>query len=566
MDPRSTPATVAEAYLALLRDRGVDRLFVNAGTDFAPVVEAYARRKESSLDFPEPIVCTHENLAVSMAHGAYLASGHPQAVMLHTNVGTANAICAVINASRDRIPIMVTAGRTPLFERPVLGARSSSIHWGQEMYDQGGMLRELVKWDYELRDGVQVDHVVDRALNVSMAQPRGPVYLTLPREVLARPADPATLGPRVTAVPTEPYPSQASVSELADLLVKARFPMVVVTASGLDHRSVVALERLCERFAIGVLEVKPRCYNVSPSHRMHLGYDGRSAFDEADVVCVLDVDVPWVTATMRPAEGAVVVQCGPDPSFTQYPMRTHRADLAITAGTQCLLEMLLSTLAERPPVDEARRSRIERVASAERRRREALVVAELESGGRITKAFMNRALAEVLPTDATVVNEYWARPEQLPIRDPGSYFGTPVAGGLGWALPAALGIRLAQPERTVVATLGDGAYLFANPAACHDAMAMHNLPVLTIVCANRKWGAVELSTLGMYPTGHTAAAGELTPLARLNRTAAFERYAQASGGHGEAVTDPDELVPALRRALHAVRVEHRQALVNVACD
>jgi acetolactate synthase-1/2/3 large subunit len=171
----------------------------------------------------------------------------------------------------------------------------------------------------------------------------------------------------------------------------------------------------------------------------------------------------------------------------------------------------------------------------------------------------------VLPTDATVVNEYWARPEQLPIEGPGSYFGTPVAGGLGWGLPAAIGLRLSQPERTVIATLGDGAYLFANPAACHDAMAMHGLPVLTIVCSNRKWGAVELSTLAMYPNGHAASADELTPLARL-KTAAFEQYARASGGHGEAVTDPDELVPALRRALHAVRVEHRQALVNVECD
>ena len=87
---------------------------------------------------------------------------------------------------------------------------------------------------------------------------------------------------------------------------------------------------------------------------------------------------------------------------------------------------------------------------------------------------------------------------------PLSYVGTLPAGGLGWGLPAAIGLKLARPERTVIAAVGDGAYLFANPAACHHAMAMHDIPVLTVICANRKWTAVQGSALGMYPAGHAA--------------------------------------------------------------
>ena len=134
---------------------------------------------------PEPVVVPHENAAVGMAHGYYLVTGRPQAVMVHVNVGMANALMGLLNAARDNVPIFFTSGRTPLTESGRLGSRDLPIHWGQEMYDQAGMLREYVKWDYELRYGEQVETIVDRALAIAMGEPRGPVYLSLPREALA---------------------------------------------------------------------------------------------------------------------------------------------------------------------------------------------------------------------------------------------------------------------------------------------------------------------------------------------------------------------------------------------
>src|SRR5262245_50226056 len=181
--------SVAEHYLAALRARGVDRLFFNAGTDFAPLVEAYGRGNTSNAaPFPEPVLATHENLAIGMAHGAYLVTAKPQALMVHVSVGTANALCGLMNAARDRVPILLTAGRTPLYETGPRGARDLRIPWGQEMFDQAGIVREFVKWDYELRDARHVHDVVDRALTIAQSGPPGPVYVTLPREVLAQPA------------------------------------------------------------------------------------------------------------------------------------------------------------------------------------------------------------------------------------------------------------------------------------------------------------------------------------------------------------------------------------------
>ena len=117
--------------------------------------------------------------------------------MVHVTVGTANAICSLMNAARDNAPVILCAGRTPLTETGHVASRNRSIHWGQEMFDQGGLAREFVKWDYELRGGQPVDSVVDRALDIAMSEPRGPVYLTLPREVLGRPGGAAA--PRYTA-------------------------------------------------------------------------------------------------------------------------------------------------------------------------------------------------------------------------------------------------------------------------------------------------------------------------------------------------------------------------------
>jgi acetolactate synthase I/II/III large subunit len=557
--------TVAEAYLSVLKDRGVSRLFVNAGTDFAPIVEAYARLKQSGLDFPEPIVCAHENLAISMAHGAYLGDGHLQAVMLHTSVGTANAVCGALNAATDRIPILLTAGRTPLFEDSVPGSRDGSIHWAQEMYDQASMVRELVKWDYELRDGVQVAAVVDRALDIAMTAPRGPVYLSLPREVLARGASGA-VPPRGSVTPTDPAPDAAAVDRLADLLAGASFPVFVTAATGTDPDTVALLGQLCDEYSIGVLEPRPRSYNVAADHPLHLGYDPRAVASSADVLCFLDMDVPWIPKEAAPPADATVVQCGPDPHFSRYPIRTQRSDLSVTASARNLLAALATVMpARRGRIDKGRRAVIERAAAASRSRTGDALAAAGRADGPITKAFMNWALAQVLPPDVSVVSEYWARADLLPLSEPQSFFGTPPAGGLGWGLPAGIGLKLARPERTVIAAVGDGAYLFANPAACHHAMAMHEIPVLTVVCANRKWTAVQGSTLRMYPDGHAAGAGQLSPLAELGPQVAFEQYAAASGGHGEAVAERQDLVPALRRALHSVQAEHRQAVVNVSC-
>ncbi len=557
--------TVAEAYLALLRERGIRRLFVNAGTDFAPLAEAYARADKAGLRLPEIVIVPHESVAMGMAHGAYLVNGEPQAVMLHTSVGSANAVMGIMNAARDRVPILLTAGRTPLFEAGALGARNGQIHWAQEMYDQAGMFREMLKWDYELRDGLQLETVVDRMIGLAMSEPRGPIYLTLPREVLAKPLDGFRPQRAGVVVASDPAPSPEAVERLADLLAGARFPVIVASAAGVQPGAVAALEDLAGRFGIGIVENAPRVVNASSEHPCHLGYGTLSVTDEADVLCFVECDVPWIPAMGEPRPETTIVQCGVDPMFDRYPIRHHRADLVVSGAPRQLFEAVAAALEGRQGgIEPGRAQRVVAAASERRARRAASLAAHASGSAGITKGFLNWALHEVRQPEDIVVDEYWARSDTLSSTVPGTEFHNPPTGGLGWGVPAAVGVQLASPGRTVFATVGDGAYLFANPPACHQVMASSGLPVITVVCNNGRWGAVEGSTRAMYPDGLTVAAGS-TPLATLDRSHAFELYATATGGHGERVAERDELVPALRRAVAAAR-EGRHVVLNVLSD
>src|SRR5204863_4551876 len=262
--------TVAEAYLALLADRGVDYLFGNAGTDFAPLIEAYAQAARTGVPVPRPILATHENLAVTMAHGYGLVSRRIPAVMADVSVGTANMICAALNAARENVAILLTAGRSPLTEFGMPGSRDGYIHWAQEMYDQAGMIREIVKWDYELRNAEQLATVLDRALAIAASEPRGPVYLSLPREVIAAPvADINQAAPNRLIAATSGAPDASAVAAAAGILSQAKRPLVITANAGRDPLAFTALAQFSQRFAIPVVQHRPRYLSLASSHPMN---------------------------------------------------------------------------------------------------------------------------------------------------------------------------------------------------------------------------------------------------------------------------------------------------------
>jgi acetolactate synthase-1/2/3 large subunit len=561
--------TVAQAYLDLLEDRGVEFFLANAGTDFAPLVDAFARRHAEGRRLPRPIVVPHESVAVGMAHGCWLASGRPQAVMVHVTVGTANAACGIITAARSQVPMLFTAGRTPITEEGLPGTRDLYIHWAQESFDQAAMVREYVKWDYELRTPEQLESVVDRAFELMLAEPRGPVYLTLPREVLAERLESLTIAsPARRHSAGLRFPDPAAIARAADLLAAAERPLVLVSGAGRDPASVPALVALAEAGGIGAVEVDPTHVNFPQSHELHVGFTQPSgtdpALEDADALLVIDSDVPWYPSLRKPAPAAPVIHLAVDPAFARYPMRSFPADLSIAAHPAAALPLLAAAVRERmnPAV---RERRVEHVSALHRARRRAW---EADIAGQASReavgfAWVMRCLERILDDRTVVVNEYPLDRRYIGFDRPGSFFGQPHSSGLGWGLPTALGLKLAAPERTVIAALGDGSYLFNEPAACHFVARAQRLPMLTVIFNNAQWEAVKSSTLGLYPEGW-ARSTDTFPLTALEPTPRYEEIVRAFDGHGERVDRSADVPAALERALAAVR-DGRQAVVNVIC-
>lgn len=558
--PGPRPAIAAEAFLRALADHGTDYLFANPGTDFPPVVEAFSRAKKTNAKVPMPVLVPHENLAVAMAHGAYLMNGRPQAVMVHVNVGTANTINNLTNLSRDRVPLILAAGRTPITEKGSFGSRSRPIHWAQEMFDQAGMVRELVKWDYELRTPGQVGDVVARSVEVAMAHPRGPIYLVLPREPLSAPVtEPiAPIKPRTAAPRAHPDPK--TIATLAEWIAAAERPLIITSVLPAD--AVRTLGALAEKCAIPVITHNPRSVCLPSSHPMHFGYEPGALLADADLVISLESDVPWIPHLQHPPAGARIVHMGEDPFFVRYPMRSFPSDLAVQAGVTNSLEALLEAVGPRLQMAEARIS-ARRTRLAERMRtRRAQLAKHSVAGERISPAYLSRAIGEAVGEDAVIFNEYPLRADHCPREKPGTLYALGPAGGLGWGLGAALGAKLAAPDKLIVATLGDGAYMFSNPTVGHWVSHKHNLPILTIIFNNSRYGAVRNSTLSMFKDG---VSGETDgrELADLDPAPPYDEMAKAQGAHAERVEKPADLPGALARARDAVMNDKRQALLNV---
>ena len=263
-------STTAEHLLQGLEEMQVDYLFGNGGTDFPSIVEAFAKRQENRRPLPRPMTIAHENLAMSMAHGCYLASGRMQAVMVHVSVGTANALCGVMNAARDHVPILLMAGRTPLTEEGSGASRNVYIHWAQESFDQAGMVREYVKWDYELRAAPQVGTALARARALAQSYPPGPVYLTLPREILA---ERFPGGAAIGKAPEQGLSDGPLLDALSDRLAAAERPLLITSAAGRTAEGFLALTRFAEAARIPVVQYRPRSISLAPSSPVHAGYD-----------------------------------------------------------------------------------------------------------------------------------------------------------------------------------------------------------------------------------------------------------------------------------------------------
>ena len=555
--------TAGGALLARLKAVGVDVIFANSGTDFPPIIEGLAEAAAKGIDLPQALVMPHESAAMGMAHGYYLATGNGQAVIAHTNVGLANCAIGAINAAVERVPILLFSGRTPTTERDRFGARTVPIGWGQEMRDQTALVREACKWDYELRFPEQVGALVDRAHAIAHSTPRGPVYVSLPREVRCAAAPVEGLDAPPSMAPAVARAGDGEIAEAARILAAAEHPVIFAQHGAGGAAGFAALSALADAWGIPVCQYWALALALPTAHPMAAPADPGPLLARADAILVLDALAPWSPQIHRPRPEAQVIQMGPDPLAARTPVRNFRSDLTIA----CELEggiVALKAAMDRigaPVACGGRRAAVAAENAVARGR--VLAAAEAGRDAAMSREWASLCLSRAVAGEgATILSELGCPMGPMDLDHPRAWYQEPHAGGLGWSFPAALGMSLADRERLVVATMGDGSYIFSNPVACHQIAEALALPVLVVVVNNGEWGAVRQSVLGIYPDGHAARMNAM-PLTQLSPVPDFCRVAEASRAWARRVVAGVDLPDALAAALRHVRETRTLALLDV---
>jgi len=571
------PATTAEHLLLLLGAYRVEHLFLNPGTDSAPIQEAVLALEGTGAPIPRVVGSTFESVALAAAHGYFEVTGRPQCVFVHVDAGTQNLGAMMHNALRDAAGVIIMAGRTPYGEdRDSLGGRSNPIHWQQDVADQPGLVRGYTKWELEVVDPSVLSRAVGRAVQLATSAPSGPCYLTVSRDVLMQPPDLASGRVGRFAVPSRPALGTPELRELSAELASAERPLLITSRAGRSPEAFAALGELAERAGIWVAEGgESRSVNIATDHRWCVPSAGAfgAALEGADLVLVVDCDVPWVPMHVEPAAACRVLQLDPDPTKASMPLWTFPVDRSFQADAETALAQLLGAVegagANAPELAEACERRTARRRegpwfTARPARREH-TVAEHRVGlvPEQVMAVLNSMLApEDLVVEEAVTNRGLVR-EHLARTRPGTLYGAG-APGLGWGLGGAIGVKLASPERRVVCICGDGSFLFAVPTSALTMAAALGTPFVVVVLNNGGYRASRLPVYDLFPEGHSVAAGTAVA-SRFDKPPDFAELARACHAHGERVETSEGLKPALERAFAALEAGS-VAVVDVPVD
>ena len=547
--------TTAEHLVSLLAAHGVEYLFLNPGTDTAPVQEAVYSLAEAGLPAPTVLLSTFESVSLAAAHAYWKMTGRPQAVFVHVDAGTQNLGAQVHNVLRDRAGVIVIAGKTPYGEDGQDGGRNAPIQWQQDVPDQPGIIRGYAKWIQEITRPEMLDRAIGRAVQVAASSPAGLAYLTVSRDVLMDP--PRLDQSRVTGFPVAvpPAPAPDAVARIAAALAAAEAPLLVTSRVGRTAAGFAAVQALADLAGLpvtGRLEGGP--VNLPSRHPSNVAgrAEGAAAISAADVILLVESDVPWLPATVTLREDVQVYHVDPDPAKASMPLWSYPVDVAVQADGSAALAAIVAELTR---IAESQPEVAGRLADrAARLRERPLPPGQVPESGPLTPLGVMAALSAVIDAEDIVIEEAVTNAEAvytgLERSRPGTLTG-PFAPGLGWALGGSLGVKLARQDRRVVAVTGDGAFLFGVPTSALMMAAEWGTPFLAVILNNSGYRASRLPVYGLFPDG-VSARRKTAVGTRFTKAPDYPALAAACHAHGERVEKAEDLVPALRRALAAL--------------
>ena len=469
------------------------------------------------------------------------------------------------NAARCRVPVYILAGVSPYtMEGELKGGRNAQIQFLQNVGDQPGIVRGYTKMNYELRSGKNVRQMVWRALQLAKSEPKGPVYTMASREVLEEDALEISADPTAWAPAAPAGLDEDSIDILTGALLGASNPLIITSYLGRNQDAVAELVGLSEALAIPVVEMFHSNMNFPGDHDMHLGFDSHSLLRDADVIFVVDSDMPWIPAACKPSSGCRVFYLDVDPLKETIPLWYIPAERFMKADSRTALRQLNKRLAAAPELMNAGAigNRRAKVSALHREMRDTW--RQEEAVGGMTSAYVSKCVREAIDADTVLLNEAItdkpAADRHIPRTKPGTVFWS---GGssLGWHGGAAVGMKLARPDKDIVAITGDGTYIFSCPTAVYWMARKYNAPFMTVIFNNQGWNAPKMITKGEHPGGFAEARNSFW--ASFDPPAQLDLVAAAAGGaFARTVTDPAALPEALKAGRTAVKAG-QCAVINV---
>ena len=550
--------TGKEALVRMLMAEGVEYIFGNPGTSETPMMDALQ-------DFPgiKYIQALQEGTAVGMADGYARATGRPAFANIHIAGGLANGISALYNAYRGGTPVVLTAGNSDtrmLLSEPTLSG------------DLVQMTRQYSKWSHEIHHAEDVPGAVRRAFNEAKTPPTGPVFLSFPWDTMDREAEVDIIGSGHGYHRLRP--DTDALQRASALLAQAENPVIIIgdriAQSGGVEQMVQVAERLGARvFASSFSEV-----NFPTSHPLWSGMLNTSSpvtrrlLSGADVALAvganifssfLYVDVPLLDPTTR------LVHLD---SATGEVEKNYPTEVGVFADPATGLAELADALDQdmSASAKEAAATRMAQLGEHRRRAREEYQERLRQRWDNTPMAVerMMHELAAAVPPGTIVADEaVTSRPalmQEFDFDEPGTFFGIQ-GGALGWAMPGALGLQLARPDRPVLAVVGDGASMYTVQALW--TAATFNIPVVYAICNNRAYRVLKVN-MDIYLKRMLNEEDRVSEYVGMDFANALDlaAMAQALGVASEKISDSSQIGPAARRMFES----GRPGLLDISID
>ncbi len=540
--------TGAQAFLHVLAESGVHYLFGNPGSTELPLMDALVA--ESRLNY---ILALHEIAAVSMADGYTQASRAPGVVNVHVSCGLGNSMGMLYNAYCSGTPLILTAGqqdRRLRFGEPVLAGETVTV------------ARPWTKWAAEVQRVDDVPAAVRRAVQTALTPPTGPVFLSLPDDVMMETIESPDLRP--ARVPdSQVRPPVEALERAADLLARAERPVILGGSRVMEAGAAADLTALAERIGAVVFSEMPTAparLPIAPGHPLYAGAlpfwtpDIRRRLEEFDVALVAGMDLLrlYLYHEQAPPMPGALRLIHLDCDARQIG-KNYAVEVGLIGDLKAGLAELEKLVGARLTAEGAETAARRKAEMAARRRAEGRTIWEEIERQRDQRPMEGTALigalARVLPEHAVVVDEAVTTNQNTLARlgvprDPSGHFSHR-GWALGWGLGCAMGVKLAWPERPVVALLGDGAAVYGIQGLW--TAAHYRIPVVVIVCNNREYKILKMcgNVMGLP----NMSAGKYVGMDLRNPEIDFAGLARSLGVEAYRVENPDEVSGRVRAAL-----------------